>query len=117
MRPKGGPIVFTIGHSTRPLAVFIGLLEAHSVDRLADVRTMPRSSHNPQVNRDTLPGALLAHGIGYQHAPSLGGLRRTHEGSPNSGATHARPHALTAFARVSGTTITYPPIAPLLPFV
>ena len=52
-----------------------------------------------------------------QHAPSLGGLHRTHEGSPNSGATHAQPHALTALARVSGTTITYPPIAPLLPFV
>ena len=68
-------VVLTVGHSTRPLAEFIALLKAHSVVRLIDVRTVPRSRHNPQFNQDTLPAALQAVGIGYSHQPGLGGLR------------------------------------------
>ena len=169
-------LVLTVGHSTRPLAEFIGLLSAHSVSRLIDVRTVPRSRHNPQFDRDTLPGALAANGIGYDHIAALGGFRRTHPGSLNTGwrntsfrgyadymqtpdfaahledlvakakrerlvlmcaeavpwrchrsliadalvvrglrveeitsPTRRQVHALTSFARVSGTTITYPP--------
>jgi uncharacterized protein (DUF488 family) len=52
---------------------------------LVDVRTAPRSRHNPHFNRDTLPAALANHGIGYEHEAGLGGLRRTHAGSPNTG--------------------------------
>jgi uncharacterized protein (DUF488 family) len=143
-----------------------------------DVRTVPRSRHNPQFNLDTLPVELDANGIGYEHVPGLGGFRRTHLGSLNTGwrnlsfrgfadymqtsefadnlakliakakrerivvmcaeavpwrchrsqmadallihdrrveeiisKTRRQAHALTAFARVSGTTITYPPEA------
>ena len=79
------PVVLTIGHSTRPLDTFIALLQSHEVQRLIDVRTVPRSRHNPQFNRDTLPAALASHGIGYEHDAALGGLRRTHAGSPNTG--------------------------------
>jgi uncharacterized protein (DUF488 family) len=79
------PVVFTVGHSTRPLTEFIALLKAHSVARLIDVRTVPRSRHNPQFDRDTLPDALAADGIGYEHVPGLGGFRRTHPGSLNTG--------------------------------
>jgi uncharacterized protein (DUF488 family) len=79
------PVVLTVGHSTRPLTEFIGLLKAHSVARLIDVRTVPRSRHNPQFDRDTLPDALAADGIGYEHVPGLGGFRRTHPGSLNTG--------------------------------
>ena len=79
------PLVLTVGHSTRLLAEFIALLAVHSVTRLIDVRTVPRSRHNPQFNRDTLPAALAADGIGYEHMPALGGFRRTHPGSPNTG--------------------------------
>jgi uncharacterized protein (DUF488 family) len=75
----------TVGHSTRSLAEFIGLLSAHSVTRLIDVRTVPRSRRNPQFDRDTLPAALAADGIGYEHVAGLGGFRRTHPGSPNTG--------------------------------
>lgn len=78
-------VVLTIGHSTRPLDEFIALLAAHSVSRLIDVRTVPRSRHNPQFNRDTLPAALEAAGIGYAHVAGLGGFRRTHPGSLNMG--------------------------------
>jgi hypothetical protein len=67
--------VFTVGHSTRTLEAFIDLLRDHGVTRLLDVRTIPRSRVNPQFNRDTLPGALHAAGIAYDHLPGLGGLR------------------------------------------
>jgi uncharacterized protein (DUF488 family) len=66
---------FTIGHSTRPLEAFVGLLRANDVKRLVDVRTVPRSRMNPQYNKETLPEALGTHGIGYLHLPALGGLR------------------------------------------
>ncbi|MHB1201462.1 MAG: DUF488 family protein, partial [Polaromonas sp.] len=54
------PVVLTVGHSTRPLTEFLALLSAHSVTWLVDVRTVPRSRHNPQFNRDNLPTALEA---------------------------------------------------------
>lgn len=75
--------VLTVGHSTRSLEEFIALLRAHGVEQLVDVRTMPRSRRSPQFNRETLPAALAAIGIGYTHLPSLGGLRHAHADSPN----------------------------------
>jgi uncharacterized protein (DUF488 family) len=175
-------VVLTVGHSTRSLAEFIALLTAHSVARLIDVRTVPRSRHNPQFDRETLPVALVADGIGYEQVAGLGGFRRTHAGSLNTGwrnmsfrgyadymqtpefaqhlsdliakakrerivlmcaeavpwrchrsliadalvvhglrveeivsRTRSQVHALTSFARVTGTTIIYPPNAAPLP--
>jgi uncharacterized protein (DUF488 family) len=81
-----GARVFTIGHSTRPLSVLIELLRAHDVKTLADVRTVPRSRHNPQFNADALAVSLPEAGIAYVHVRALGGLRRTiGEASPNQG--------------------------------
>lgn len=77
------PTVFTVGHSTRELAEFIRLLQAHGVTEIADVRSVPRSRRNPQFNRNTLPGALKAAGIGYVHLGGLGGLRHARADSPN----------------------------------
>lgn len=175
--PSG--VVLTLGHSTRPLAEFIALLKANSIARLIDVRTVPRSGHNPQFDRDTLPASIAAEGIGYEHVAGLGGFRRTHSGSLNTGwrnvsfrgyadymqtpefaeqlaqliamagrerialmcaeavpwrchrsliadalvvhgvhvediigGARRQTHALTKFARVSGTDITYPPDSP-----
>lgn len=81
--------MFTVGHSTRALSDFIHLLKAHGVTRLVDVRTIPRSRHNPQFNRDTLPAALQAAGIAYTHLAELGGLRHTTPASPNTGWRNA----------------------------
>ena len=75
--------VFTIGHSTRELVDFIRLLQAHGVSKIADVRSVPRSRHNSQFNKETLPAALKAAGIGYVHLPELGGLRQARADSPN----------------------------------
>ncbi len=169
-------VVFTIGHSTRSLDDFIAMLAGHGVERLVDVRTVPRSRHNPQFNRDSLPQALQAAGIGYTHMAGLGGLRKARPDSVNAGwrnlsfrgyadhmqsaefaaslaeliasageaqlalmcaeavpwrchrsligdallahgvavdeivdAKRREPHRLTPFARVDGTTVTYPP--------
>ncbi|MCZ2291283.1 MAG: DUF488 domain-containing protein [Burkholderiales bacterium] len=66
---------YTIGHSTRSLDEFVALLAEAGVKRLLDIRTVPRSRRNPQFNLDTLPAALAAHGIAYEHVAALGGLR------------------------------------------
>jgi uncharacterized protein (DUF488 family) len=168
--------VFTVGHSTHPIEEFIGLLRAHGVARLIDVRTIAKSRHNPQFSEDAIAASLAAAGIGYQRMPDLGGLRHGTAHSPNgawrnasfrgyadymqtaafdgaiedllrvAGAevscimcaevlpwrchrsligdallvrgvqvldivspSAAPPHALTRFARVDGSRITYPP--------
>ncbi len=77
--------VLTVGHSTRPIEAFIELLVAHAVTQLIDVRTVPRSRHNPQFNEDALPAPLAAANIGYAHANGLGGFRPTTPDSPNAG--------------------------------
>lgn len=168
--------MYTVGHSTLPIERFLAVLSAHGIERLADVRTMPRSRRNPQFNADALLESLRAAGIEYVPLRELGGLRKPHADSPNLGwrndsfrgyadymqtpefarglerllalgrerrtaimcaeavpwrchrslvadalavrgvpvveilgETKAREHALTPFARVQGTTITYPP--------
>ena len=77
------PIVLTIGHSTRTLEEFIRLLQAHGVTCVVDVRTVPRSRHNPQFNKASLPRALKKAGLGYVHLPGLGGLRHAKRDSLN----------------------------------
>lgn len=168
--------IFTVGHSTRPIDAFIGLLRIYGIEQLIDIRTLPRSRYNPQFNDTALAGILPAAGIDYEHMKSLGGLRHARKDSPNTGwrnggfrgyadymltddfkqalatlidkssnkrtaimcaesvpwrchrslvadalmvrgittveilsETHSRVHPLTAFAKVKGTEITYPP--------
>lgn len=81
--PKKVSVVFTIGHSTRPLENFIEILKGHEIALLVDVRTIPRSRHNPQFNKETLPKELKGARIGYRHMKGLGGLRRPRPDSPN----------------------------------
>ncbi len=82
-------IVLTIGHSTRPIQSFLRLLVKHDVQGLVDIRTVPKSRHNPQFGRDQLAPALRAAGIHYRHMPGLGGLRRPRPDSTNLGWQHA----------------------------
>ena len=79
------PTVMTIGHSARTLDEFIRLLQVHAVTCVVDVRTVPRSRHNPQFNKASLPRALKKAGLGYVHLPGLGGLRHAKRHSPNMG--------------------------------
>jgi acetate kinase len=174
-KDEPSPVVMTIGHSTHTLEEFVGLLQAHGATRVVDVRTLPRSRHNPHFNESSLSQSLKEAGVGYVHLPALGGLRHTKRDSPNGGwrnasfrgyadymqtpefaqgleelirlaneeriilmcaeavpwrchrsliadallirgihtehimsASHRQVHALTPFARVRGTAITYP---------
>jgi len=173
--------IFTIGHSTRPIAEIVGLLQANAVTQLIDIRTIPKSRHNPQFNSDALAASLRAAHIRYVHMKDLGGLRHARKDSINLGWRNAsfrgyadymqtaefasaldraielaklgptalmcaeavpwrchrslvadalvvrgirvleivsaaapKEHALTPFARVRGTEVTYPPDQPSL---
>ena len=173
--------IFTIGHSTRPIAEFIELLQSNGIAQLMDIRTIPKSRHNPQFNSDALAASLRAARIRYVHMKELGGLRHARKDSINLGWRNAsfrgyadymqtdefeaaltraielaaahptalmcaeavpwrchrslvadalvvrgirvleivsaaapKEHALTPFARVRGTEITYPPDQPSL---
>ena len=77
-------LVSTIGHSTRPIEEFIHLLQAHGVDQLVDIRTIPRSRRNPQFNLENLAASLESAGIGYHPMPVLGGLRPARADSVNT---------------------------------
>lgn len=171
--------VFTVGHSTLPIERFVDLLRVYGIEQLGDIRTVPRSRHNPQFNAAALAVSLGAAGVAYLPMPALGGLRHPHRDSVNGGwrnksfrgyadymqtaefreavdaliragsrrrtaimcaesvpwrchrslvadaldvrgiaaveilsETSWRMHKLTAFAKVDGTSITYPPEQP-----
>ncbi|MGI0086430.1 MAG: DUF488 family protein [Nitrosotalea sp.] len=77
--------MFVVGHSTRTIQSFIDLLKAHSVNYLVDIRTIPRSRHNPQFNEDALKEKLKDNKIKYLHLKGLGGLRHPDKNSINMG--------------------------------
>jgi len=81
--PEGA--IFTLGHSTLAIERFITLLKTYGIERLVDIRTIPRSRHNPQFNGDTLAGSLREVHLEYVHVQALGGLRRARKDSPNTG--------------------------------
>jgi uncharacterized protein (DUF488 family) len=78
---------FTIGHSNRTAAEFIVFLREAKAEIVADVRTIPKSRHNPQFNAEALAASLRETAIGYRPMPALGGLRGKSKDagpSPNS---------------------------------
>jgi uncharacterized protein (DUF488 family) len=86
---KPSVLVMTIGHSTHTIVEFIHLLQAHGATCVVDVRTVPRSRHNPQFKKTSLSRSLKKAGLGYVHAPGLGGLRHAKCDSPNMGWRNA----------------------------
>jgi Protein of unknown function, DUF488 len=85
----GEPSILTIGHSTRPIDEFIKLLRQHGIEQLVDIRTIPRSRHNPQFNSAALAKSLEDKGVGYVHLKELGGLRHPRRDSINTGWRNA----------------------------
>jgi uncharacterized protein (DUF488 family) len=77
--------IYTVGHSTRPIDDFLGLLRPRDIRVLADVRTVPGSRRHPQFGQPSLAAALSDEGIVYGHFPSLGGLRKSGPHSQNLG--------------------------------
>jgi uncharacterized protein DUF488 len=91
LNPSGDrtPLILTIGHSTRPIAEFVTWLRQHGVEQLVDIRTIPRSRHNPQFNSGALAESLEHEGITYAHIKELGGLRHPRRDSINTGWRNA----------------------------
>jgi uncharacterized protein (DUF488 family) len=77
--------IFTVGHSTRTWGDFAGLLRAHDIACLVDVRIAPASRRLPHFRKEWMEGALRDQGVTYIHEPDLGGRRRPVSGSPNTG--------------------------------
>lgn len=79
------PSIFTVGHSTRSVNEFIDLLETYCVKQVVDVRTIPKSRHNPQFNAENLKQSLKRKHIRYKHLKKLGGFRHAKKDSINLG--------------------------------
>jgi uncharacterized protein (DUF488 family) len=79
------PVIFSIGHSTRPFDQFLALLREHRIRLLADIRSIPHSRRNPQYDQAALKRAMPSNGLVYEHLPALGGHRRACDHSPNTG--------------------------------
>jgi len=101
MEAPGMPAVLTIGHSNRTWKEFLDILRAYSVERVIDVRSIPRSGHNPQFNREILSTKLRAVKIGYVHLRKLGGLRHARRDSSNMGWRNASFRGLADYVQPS----------------
>ena len=77
--------IWTIGHSTRTEDKFKGILLAHEIKVLVDVRSFPGSRRLPHFNKENLSESLARIGIEYHHEPRLGGRRRARKDSKNTG--------------------------------
>lgn len=80
---KHKDIIYTIGHSTKSIDDFIAILKIYGINEVVDVRSIPKSRHNPQFNGPDLGRALRNHHVGYRHQKNLGGLRKPHVDSIN----------------------------------
>jgi uncharacterized protein (DUF488 family) len=87
--------IWTIGHSTRRIDLFIVLLQANGIKLLADVRLLPGSKRYPQFNQEALAKSLNDRGIRYEHLPELGGRRKP---KPDSRNTAWRNEAFRGYA-------------------
>jgi len=81
--------ILTVGHSNRTIDEFLSILKAHGIEKVVDVRTIPKSRHNPQFNKDDLKKSLKKARIGYRHLKKLGGLRHSRKDSINLGWRNA----------------------------
>jgi hypothetical protein len=101
-KTAGQRILYTIGHSTRSTREFVELLRAHRVEQVVDIRTVPRSRHNPQFNRPALSRSLHAVKIGYRHLKTLGGLRHARPDSLNLGWRNASFRGYADYMQTDG---------------
>ncbi|HEX3733354.1 MAG TPA: DUF488 domain-containing protein [Mycobacteriales bacterium] len=77
--------IYTIGHSTHPIGEFVAMLHAYRVEQLVDIRSIPKSRHNPQFQQSELEQSLPAAGVAYCYMKQLGGLRHSLKDSVNKG--------------------------------
>ena len=102
IQPETSHVIHTIGHSTLALEEFVETLRHYGIQQLVDIRTIPRSFHNPQFNRDTLGPFLRNRRINYRHMKDLGGLRRPLTDSPNGGWRNASFRGFADYMQTAG---------------
>ena len=81
--PMNALSIWTIGHSTRTIEEFVGILRHYQIEILVDVRHFPGSRRLPHFNKGVLHDALVAAGIRYEHLVELGGRRPVRSDSHN----------------------------------
>jgi uncharacterized protein (DUF488 family) len=94
-------VLYTIGHSTHPLGIFLGLLARHEIAALVDVRSFPGSRRWPQFNHDALKTSIERAGILYVWCKLLGGRR--HSRQRESAHTAWQHPAFRSYADYSDT--------------
>jgi len=99
--------MLTIGHSTRTIEEFTELLQIYGVTLLIDIRTVPRSRHNPHFNKETLPNCLKHYGIKYTHLPNIGGLRHPKSNSINLALQNASFRGYADYMQTKEFTDTF----------
>lgn len=77
--------IYTIGHSTTPIADFIAVLNMHCFEEVVDVRRFPGSRRHPQFGTELLDQSLNDFGVAYRHVIELGGRRKPAQESRNTG--------------------------------
>ena len=82
--PKMISRIWTVGHSTRKIDIFLSLLRENGIKLVADLRMFPGSKRYPQFGREALTKSLSEHGIRYKHFPELGGRRKPKPDSQNT---------------------------------
>ncbi len=93
--------IYTIGHSTRPIELFIAMLQAFGIELVADIRRFPGSKRHPQFGSEALAASLREAGIDYIHLPELGGRRKP---LPDSRHTEWRNDAFRGYADYMDTS-------------
>lgn len=80
--------IFTVGHSTHDIALFIKMLKINNIVILVDVRSVPKSRKNPQYGNKNLKLSLKEANIKYKYIEKLGGFRKPTKDSINTGWKH-----------------------------
>ena len=76
--------IYTVGHSTPTIEVFLSMLESFDIKTIVDIRRFPGSRKFPQFNQDNLKIALEEDGIQYISMLELGGRRKPNNDSKNT---------------------------------
>ena len=76
--------IYTIGHSTPTIEVFLSMLESFDIKTIVDIRRFPGSRKFPQFSQDNLKIALEEAGIQYIAMLDLGGRRKPNNDSKNT---------------------------------
>ncbi|MGB3290872.1 MAG: DUF488 domain-containing protein [Burkholderiaceae bacterium] len=80
----GVETIWTVGHSTHPIAEFAAILAAHGIESIVDIRSHPGSRKYPRFGQDALASFLREHGLAYHWLRALGGRRKAAADSPNT---------------------------------